>query len=80
MEFKTAESVIQAISDYGYLAKHPTTGQPIQTPFASIAHDLNKQALTLWNHIYSTVRANSTEYLNNESCDMMEILLSGRQR
>jgi hypothetical protein len=68
----------EAISEYGYLSKHPTTGQPIQTPFASIAHETNKQALTLWNHIYTIVRANCTDNYNNDSDDMMEKLLSSR--
>lgn len=34
----------QAISKYGYIAKHPTTGAPMQSPYVAMAQTYLKQA------------------------------------
>jgi len=38
----------EAISEYGLLAKHPTTRQPIATPYAAMSQNYAKQAAALW--------------------------------
>ena len=70
----------QARSDYGALSKHPTTGNPQLSPFVNMAQLENKQALTIWNFIYSIVRANCSEAFNDRLLDddPMERLLRSR--
>lgn len=69
-----------AIHTFGFLAKHPTTGAPIASPFVKIAHDFMKQSSNLWLQIYGVIRENCIEYANknnvNANEDMMEIILS----
>lgn len=35
------------ISKYGYIAKHPTTGAPIQSPYVAMAQTYMKQVITI---------------------------------
>ena len=67
------------ITDYGLLAKHPTTGNAIPSPYVSMGQSYGKHATNLWYQIYQIVRENcSTEYKGNTPHDdMMERLLSG---
>lgn len=46
---------------HGLLAKHPTTGQPMQSPYVQMAINYLKQADTAWNKIYSVVKENCTK-------------------
>lgn len=70
-----------AISSYGYLAKHPTTGGAIASPYVSMSQNYLKQANQLWFQIWQVVRENcSTEYSGAASpTDMMELLLRSRR-
>ena len=61
----------------GLLAKHPTTGEPIASPFVKMSLDYLKSANQLWYQIYQIVKENSTSDsgFNNRN-DLMEKLLS----
>lgn len=49
------------LSQFGLLAKHPTTGEPTQSPFVKIGIDYLKQASQLWYQIYSIVKENNAK-------------------
>ena len=70
----------QAISQFGFLAKHPTTGAAIASPYVAIAREYSKHANALWNQIYAVVRDNSSMDIRgaNPQDDVMERLLSAR--
>lgn len=72
----------EAISEYGYLAKHPTTGNPIASPYVSMSRDYKKQVNADWFQIYQIVRENcSVEYGGpTPQDDLMERLLRARNR
>jgi hypothetical protein len=42
------EQLMDAIDQYGHLAKHPTTGQACRTPFEETAERYLKRATSLW--------------------------------
>lgn len=71
----------ECITEYGFLAKHPTTGNAIPSPYVSMSQSFSKQANNLWFQIYQVVRENcSTEYKGaTPHDDMMERLLSARR-
>ena len=71
----------EAITEDGFLAKHPTTGNAIPSPYVSMSQSFSKQANNLWFQIYQVVRENcSTEYKGaTPHDDMMERLLSARR-
>jgi hypothetical protein len=71
----------ESISEFGFLAKHPTTGNAIPSPYVAMSQSFSKQANTLWYQIYQVVRENcSVEYKGaNPYDDMMERLLSERR-
>ena len=71
----------QAISEFGFLAKHPTTGNAIPSPYVSMSQSFSKQANNLWFQIYQVVRENCTgEYKGaTPHDDMMERLLNARR-
>ena len=72
----------EAISEYGFLTKHPTTGQAITSPYVSMSQSYMKQATQQWSLIYEIVKANCT--VNFEGAtpyeDAMELLLKSRER
>ncbi|MBQ7504751.1 MAG: terminase [Ruminococcus sp.] len=70
----------EAISDFGYLAKHPTTGNAIASPFVSMSRDYKKQLNADWYQIYQIVKENcSVEYGGSTpQDDMMDRLLKMR--
>lgn len=70
----------QAISKYGSLSKHPTTGAPIASPYVAMEQNYMKQANQLWASIYSVVRENcSTEFGATPQDDVMDRLLRSRE-
>lgn len=71
----------EAITEYGFLAKHPTTGQAMQSPYVAMSQSFGKQANNLWYQIYQIVRENcSAEYKGaTPHDDMMERLLTARK-
>ena len=70
----------EAISEYGFLAKHPTTGNAIASPYVSMSRDYMKQVNSTWFAIYQIVKENcSVEYGQTPHDDLMERLLSARR-
>ncbi len=70
----------EAISTYGLLGKHPTTGGAITSPFVQMSQSFQKQANLLWYEIFDIVKQNcSTAFVGNPQDDMMEALLSSRK-
>jgi hypothetical protein len=64
------------ISQTGYLAKHPTTGAAMTSPYISISLSYLKQSTTYLSMIEQIVRANcSEEYSPFPKDDLMERLL-----
>ena len=50
----------ECITAYGFLAKHPTTGNAILSPYVSASQSFMKQANSIWYQIYQVVRENCT--------------------
>ena len=70
----------EAISTYGFLGKHPTTGGAIASPFVQMSQSFQKQANLIWYEIFDIVKQNcTTAYIGNPQDDIMEALLSGRK-
>lgn len=70
----------QIISKYGYIAKHPTTGAAIASPYVSMSQSYMKQVNTIWNEIYQIVKENcSVEFQGTPQDDVMERLLRTRK-
>lgn len=74
-------SVEVFISDTGYLARHPTTGNAIASPYVSMSRDYMKQVNQIWYQIYQVVRENyAVEYGGaNPQDNLMERLLQARK-
>ena len=69
----------EAVTKYGYLAKHPTTGAPIASPYVAMSRDYKKQMSADWFCIWQIVKENcSTAYGENPHDDMMERLLKAK--
>lgn len=68
-----------ALSSYGLLGKHPTTGGVIASPFVQMSVQFQKQANLLWYEIYDIVKQNCTTPFEESSNDMMENLLRLRK-
>ncbi len=70
----------EVISEYGFLAKHPTTGAAIASPYVSMSQSYMKQVNQLWYQIFQIVRENcSTEFSGTPIDDTMEKLLTSRK-
>lgn len=70
----------EAISLYGLLGKHPTTGGAIASPFVQMSQSFLKQANLIWYEIFDIVKQNcTTAFVGNTQDDIMETLLSGRR-
>lgn len=70
----------EAISTYGLLGKHPTTGGAISSPFVQMSQSFQKQANLIWYEIFDIVKQNcATAFVGNPQDDIMEALLSGRK-
>lgn len=70
----------EAISTYGFLGKHPTTGGVIASPFVQMSQSFQKQANLIWYEIFDIVKQNcTTAFTSNPQDDIMEALLSGRK-
>lgn len=69
-----------AISSYGFLGKHPTTGGVVASPFVQMSNQYQKTANLLWYEIYDVVKQNCTEQFDGDPReDMMEALLRARK-
>lgn len=70
----------EAISEFGFLAKHPTTGNAIASPYVSMSRDYMKQVNSTWFAIFQIVKENCTaDYSSTPHDDMMERLLTARR-
>jgi len=71
----------EAVSAYGFLSKHPTTGAPIPSPFVAMSQSFMKQANSLWSQIYQVVRENCAVVFEGRSPqdNVMEALLTARR-
>ncbi len=67
----------EKLTQYGMLAQHPTTGEPISSPYVKMSLDYMKQANQIWYQIFNIVKENcSTGYEgSNPQNDLMEKLL-----
>ncbi len=50
----------QAITEYGFLSKHPTSGMAIQSPYVAMSQSFGKMANNLWFQIFAVVKQNSS--------------------
>jgi len=71
----------ECISEYGFLAKHPTTGNAIASPYVAMSQSYMKQVTQAWYQIYQIVKENcSVEYQGGTpQDDVMERLLRARK-
>ena len=53
----------EAISTYGLLGKHPTTGGVITSPFVQMSSQFQKRAILLWYEIYDIVKKTVRMYM-----------------
>lgn len=67
-----------AISEYGFLSKHPTTNQACSSPFVTMAQNYQRQVNTIWYQIFQVVRENCSTDYNPDEADPMEMLLRSR--
>lgn len=68
------------LSEYGLIAKHPTTGEPIVSPFHKMNIENQKLASQLWYQIFAAVRDNAPQGLIvGNPKDPMEKLLMFRE-
>ena len=65
------------LSRFGMIGRHPTTGEPMASPYVKISLEYMKQASQLWYQIFQIVKENcSTGYDGaNPQNDLMESLL-----
>lgn len=70
----------RAISEYGFLSKHPTTGAACASPFVSMSQQYMKQVNAVWYQIFQVVKENcSVEFQGSPQDDLMERLLRSRK-
>ena len=70
----------QAISEYGFLAKHPTTGAACASPYVQMSQAYMKQINSVWYQIFQVVKENCSEdFVGTPQDDMMEMLLRKRK-
>lgn len=70
----------EAVTEFGFLAKHPTTGNAMQSPYVAMGQNYMTQTNRLWMEIFQIVKENSaTEYSgSNPQDNVMERLLTVR--
>jgi len=71
----------EAISSFGFLAKHPTTGAAMTSPYVSMSQSYLKQVNLTWMQIFQIVKENcSIDFKGpNPQDDLMEKLLQSRR-
>lgn len=71
----------EAVNEFGFLAKHPTTGAAIQSPYVAISLNYQTQLNRLWFDIFQLVKENCTGNYGGTSPhdDAMERLLTARK-
>ena len=68
-----------AVSQYGMIGKHPTTGAPMASPYVTMSRDYQKQINQVWYEIYQIVKENCAGDYSEKSEDPMENLLQFRE-
>ena len=68
----------KAINDYGFLTKHPTTGEPMLSPFIKASETFMNETNRLWSDIFQIVKENCTEQLTEQDNLMEKLLSRGR--
>ena len=68
-----------AISDFGFLAKHPTTGAACASPYVAMSQQYMKQVAQIWYQIAQVVKENCSSEFNSHEEDPMEMLLRSRK-
>ena len=68
----------EMISEFGFLAKHPTTGQAMASPYVHAALDYSKQVDQKWYKIYQIIKEICSEGIVENSNNPMERLLKQR--
>lgn len=68
-----------AISTYGLLGKHPTTGGVVTSPFVQMSRQFQKAANLIWYEIFDVVKQNCTEEFEDNPNDTMELLLRAKK-
>jgi hypothetical protein len=68
----------EAVTEFGFLAKHPTTGNAMQSPYVAMGQNYMTQTNRLWLEIFQIVKENSAaEYRgSNPQDNVMERLLT----
>ncbi len=71
----------ECISEFGFLAKHPTTGNAIASPYVSMSQQYMKQVNQIWYQIFQVVKENCSQpfFGNTPQDDVMERLLMTRK-
>ncbi|HWR29531.1 MAG TPA: P27 family phage terminase small subunit [Negativicutes bacterium] len=71
----------EAITEFGFLAKHPTTGSAIQSPYVAMSQSYMMQTNRLWYEIFQIVKENcGSDYSGiTPQDDVMERLLTARR-
>ncbi len=71
----------EAITEYGFLAKHPTTGNAIASPYVTMANNFKCQTRADWAEIFQIVKENCAAGYSgdNPQDDLMERLLTARK-
>ena len=71
----------ECISEFGFLAKHPTTGNAIASPYVAMSQQYMKQVNQIWYQIFQVVKENcSVEFQGaTPQDDVMERLLRTRK-
>lgn len=71
----------EAVTEYGFLAKHPTTGNAMQSPYVAMGQNYMSQTNRLWVEIFQIVKENCAGEYTGETPqdDLMERLLTARK-
>src|SRR5699024_6467929 len=70
-----------AVTECGFLAKHPTTGNAMQSPYVAMSQNFMTQTNRLWLEIYQIIRENSAAVFTgvNPPDDVMERFFTMRK-
>ena len=68
----------ECISEFGFLAKHPTTGNAIPSPYIAMAQSFMKQTNAIWYQVFQVVKENCAEDFGGSTPqdDIMSYLLT----
>lgn len=69
----------KCISEFGLLAQHPTTKNPIASPYVTMAQAYEKQALQVWYAMRQSMEDHGVKDIAEGGIDKMEMLLNRRK-